>query len=132
MELIADYMAIREDVISVIETGAMEAIGEELKQEINEYARDTYFDSATQSRPKLFGNGDYMIFHDALSVTVWNRTRMQGTDYGTPEVDFVELGLPEYNMPGPRPFMEKARDQYVGSGRADNVIQGVLDAAGLG
>lgn len=132
MGLIEDYLHIREDVISVIETGALDAIGEELKQEINEVARDLYYDSSVESRPKLFGNGDYTIFHDALSVTVWNRTRMQGTDYGTPEVEFVEEGYPEYNMPGPRPFMEKARDQYVESGRADNVIQGVLVAAGLG
>lgn len=132
MGLIADYMAIREDVISVIETGALEAIGEELKQEIDEYARDTYLGGASESRPMLFGNGSYTVFHDALSVTVWNRTPMQGTDFGTPEVDFVEEGLAEYNMPKPRPFMEKARDQYVDSGRADNVIQGVLDAAGLG
>lgn len=131
MSLITDYMTIRENVISVIETGAMEAIGEELKLEIDEYARDTYYGSADYSRPKLFGNGDYTIFHDALSVTVWNRTRMQGTDYGIPEVEFVEEGYPEYNMPGPRPFMEKARDQYVDSGRADQVIQGVLNAAGL-
>lgn len=132
MGLAEDYLLIRESVISVIETGALEAIGEELKQEIDEYARDTYLGGASNSRPKLFGNGDYTIFHDALSVTVWNRTVMQGTDYGTPEVDFVEGGYPEYNMPGPRPFMEKARDQYVDSGRADNIIQGVLNAAGLG
>ena len=131
MGLLEDYLVIKENTISVIETGAMEAIGEELKQEIDEYARDTY-GGAPYSRPKLFGNGDYTIFHDALSVTVWNRTRMQGTDYGVPEVDFVEEGLPEYNMPGPRPFMEKARDKYVESGRADNILQGVLDAAGLG
>ena len=131
MGLLEDYRVILGGVISVIETGAMEAIGEELKNEINETAEDMYFADADQSRPKLFGDGDYTIFHDALSVTVWNRTRMQGTDYGTPEVDFVEGGYPEYNMPGPRPFMEKARDQYVESGRPDQVIQGVLVAAGL-
>lgn len=108
---------------------AMPLIGEELKTAINEYSAGL---EGPRSRPKLFGDGTYSVFYDASSVTVWNRTQMQGTDYGIPEVDFVEAGLEEYNMPGPRPFMEPARDEYVASGKPDQIIQAALDAAGLG
>ena len=54
-----------------------------------------------------------------------------GTDYGVPEVVFVEEGYPEYNMPGPRPFMEKARNQYVDSGKPEQIIQNAINAMGL-
>ena len=128
MSLLAEYETIILDRVYRAIESAMPQVGQELKEAIDEKASGI---DGPYSRPALFGNGTYSIFHDALSVTVWNRTRMQGTDYGTPEVDFVEGGYPEYNMPGPRPFMEKARDQYVESGRPEQVIQGVLVAAGL-
>ena len=108
---------------------AMPQVGEELKEAINDKAAGY---TGPRSRPALFGNGTYFISPSRLSVTVINETRMQGTDYGVPEVDFVEMGLENYNMPGPRPFMEPARDEYVESGRPDAIIQSALSAAGLG
>lgn len=129
MSLLSEY----EDIIlyrvwPTIES-AMPIVGEELKTAINEYSAG--FDGPS-SRPKLFGDGTYSVICSASSVTVWNRTQMQGTDYGVPEVDFVEGGYESYNMPGPRPFMEPARDEYVASGKPDAVIQSALTAAGLG
>ena len=51
---------------------------------------------------------------------------MQGTDYGVPEVVFVEEGLPNYNMPGPRPFMEDA-GQLFADGEGTTILQRNLD-----
>ena len=129
MSLLAEYETIILDrVYNAIES-AMPQVGQELKEAIDEKASGI---DGPYSRPALFGNGTYSIFHDALSVTVWNRTQMQGTDFGTPEVEFVEEGYSEYNMPGPRPFMEPARDEFVESGRPDAIIQQAIDSAGLG
>ena len=129
MSLLAEYETIILDrVYNAIES-AMPQVGQELKEAIDEKASGI---DGPYSRPELFGNGTYSIFHDALSVTVWNRTQMQGTDFGTPEVEFVEEGYSEYNMPGPRPFMEPARDEFVESGRPDAIIQQAIDSAGLG
>lgn len=108
---------------------AMPEVGAGLQSEIDDVSGEI---SGSSSRPMLFGHGNYYQWNDALSVTVMNVTPMQGTDYGTPEVEFVEGGYPEYHMPGPRPFMEKARDQYVDSGKPDQIIQNALNAFGLG
>lgn len=129
MSLVEEYRMIMLDRVYPTIEAAMPAVGEGLKKAINDYSAQ--FDGP-RSRPKLFGDGTYTVFYDALSVTVWNRTRMQGADYGIPEVDFVEEGLPNYNMPGPRPFMEPARDEYVASGEPDMIIQAAINAAGLG
>ena len=129
MSLLYEYETIILDrVYNAIES-AMPQVGQELKEAIDEKASGI---DGPYSRPALFGNGTYSIFNDALSVTVWNRTQMQGTDYGVPEVEFVEEGYSEYNMPGPRPFMEPARDEFVESGRPDAIIQQAIDSAGLG
>ena len=129
MSLVEDFRMIMLDRVYPAIENAMPAVGEALKRAIDEKASGY---DGPYSRPKLFGDGTYTVFHDALSVTVWNRTQMQGTDYGVPEVDFVEGGYPEYNMPGPRPFMEPARDDFVASGEPDAIIQSSLNAAGLG
>ena len=129
MSLLAEYETIILDRVYRAIESAMPQVGQELKEAIDEKASGI---DGPYSRPALFGNGTYSIFHDALSVTVWNRTQMQGTDFGTPEVEFVEEGYSEYNMPGPRPFMESARDEFVESGRPDAIIQQAIDSAGLG
>ena len=122
MSLLAEYETIILDRVYRAIESAMPQVGQELKEAIDEKASGI---DGPYSRPALFGNGTYSIFHDALSVTVWNRTQMQGTD-------FVEEGYSEYNMPGPRPFMEPARDEFVASGRPDAIIQQAINSAGLG
>lgn len=129
MSLLADFETIILDGVYIAISNAMPQVGQELKEAIDEKASGI---DGPYSRPALFGRGTYSVFNDALSATVWNRTQMQGTDYGIPEVEFVEEGYPEYNMPGPRPFMEPARDEFVASGRPEAIIQEAINSAGLG
>lgn len=128
MGLVSDLLDIvLYQVYPAIES-AMPEVGKGLQEEIDIVSGKI---SGTSSRPLLFGHGSYYQWNSATSVTVMNVTPMQGTDYGVPEVVFVEEGYPEYNMPGPRPFMEKARDQYVDSGKPEQIIQNAIDAMGL-
>lgn len=129
MSLVEEFRMIMLDRVYPAIESAMPAVGDGLKRAIDEYSSN--FDGP-RSRPMLFGHGEYFMINDALSVTVINITPMQGTNQGTPEVEFVEEGYETYNMPGPRPFMEPARDEYVASGEPDMIIQAAIDAAGLG
>ena len=80
-----------------------------------------------RSRPMLFGEGTYEEEIGSNYVTITNVTPMQGTDYGIPEVAFVEYGLANYNMPGPRTFMERAGKQFA-EGAGTRILQSCLDA----
>lgn len=65
-------------------------------------------------------------------VAIKNITEMQ-FDAGPPEVDVIELGLEKYMQetgPGPRPFMDEARDNYVEQD-GENDLADALRAAGF-
>ena len=47
------------------------------------------------------------------------------------EADIVEEGYSNYRQPYPRPFMQKALDEFIGSGEADAVLRDVLARHGL-
>ena len=79
-----------------------------------------------RSRPLLFGEGTYKETVGSDYVAIANLTPMQGTDYGVAEVVFVEGGFKKYNMPGPRPFMEKAGQQFA-DGAGTRILQSCLD-----
>ena len=50
---------------------------------------------------------------------------------GDDESDIVEKGYSNYKQPGPRPFMQKALEEFVGSGEAETILKSVLTAHGL-
>lgn len=129
MSLVSDFDDIVLYRIYPALESAMPQAAQELKETIDEVAKNF---SGPRSRPLLFGHGVYYTYNSATSATVVNITPMQGTDYGVPEVVFVEEGMSNYHMPGPREFMEPGRDKFVSSGRFEAIIQGALDAAGLG
>lgn len=83
------------------------------------------------SRPLLFGSGVYSDFVGADFVIIENETPMQGTNYGVPEVIFVENGLSNYHMPSARPFMEEAGEKFA-NGEGESILQGKLDAIVVG
>lgn len=47
------------------------------------------------------------------------------------EADIVEEGNTDYRQPYPRPFMQKALDEFIGSGEAEAILQEVLERHGL-
>ena len=124
MSLVGDYLTeIRPKIDGAISV-AMYAWVEPFKKTIDLVASE--FDGPS-SRPLLFGEGVYTETIGNNFVTITNITPMQGTDYGVAEVVFVENGMANYNMPGPRPFMEKAGQQFA-EGSGSRILQAFLDA----
>ena len=82
-------------------------------------------------RGEIAGKENFSEEYGDDYVSVTNITEMQGTDYGVPEVDFVEQGLTAYQQPYPREFMEKALIEYLTSGKADATLQGFLRSRGF-
>lgn len=131
-------------VISEIEAAIQTALGTTMKdgllREIKKKAEENVYSySATawamSSRRGMIGDlgnmdtevggggGEYF-----LSIT--NITQLQHPG-GADESDVVEGGWENYRQPGPRPFMQPALDEYVGSGRAEADLNSVLASYGL-
>lgn len=69
------------------------------------------------------GNGSFYL-------TITNNAVTQNPS-GADESDIVEQGFSSYRQPGPRPFMQPALDEYIGSGRAEADLNSVLASYGL-
>ena len=123
MSLLSDYTLIIRPKINVAISQAMYAFEEPLKEQIN-LTSGNY--DGEYSRRALFGGGVYEASIGSDSITMANITPMQGTDYGVPEVVFVEEGFENYHMPGPRPFMEEA-GQIFADGEGEHILQTYLD-----
>ena len=126
MSLLSDYQTIVRVKIDNAISNAMYEWVEPLKETINEVSGAI---SGEYSRPMLFGDGEYSENVGADFVAIPNETPMQGTDYGVPEVVFVEEGFENYHMPGPRPFMEEAGQKFA-EGEGERILQSYLDAIG--
>lgn len=124
MSLVTDYLTDIRPKIDIAISVAMYAWVPAFKATIDLVSSE--FDG-TKSRPLLFGAGTYKETVGSNYVSIANLTPMQGTDYGIAEVVFVEGGLGNYNMPGPRPFMEKAGQQFA-DGSGSSILQGFLDS----
>ena len=124
MGLLVDYVGIIRPRIDTAISYAMYAFEEPLKEQIDLTSGEY---DGPMSRRELFGGGTYEanIGEDAISIT--NITEMQGTNYGVPEVVFVEEGFSNYHMPGPRPFMEEAGKIFA-EGEGEHILQTYLDA----
>lgn len=124
MGLLEEYLSVIRPKIDRAISDAMYAWVEPFKETINEVSGEYSGDS---SRPMLFGDGEYSENVGSDSVTITNITPMQGTDYGVPEVVFVEEGFESYHMPGPRPFMEEAGQRFA-EGEGSTILQQYLDS----
>ena len=127
MSVFTDYMTLIRPRIDAAIESAMYAWVEPFKTTINDVSGA--LPSQGYERPALLGDGDYDDDVGSNYVTITNVTVMQGSDYGVPEVDFVEQGLPNYNMYniGPRPFMETAGQEFA-DGEGSRILQQYLDA----
>ena len=125
MSLYSDYKLLIKPKIDLAISSAMYAWIDPFKQTINEVSGRI---SGAYSRPMLFGNGEYTVEEIGENyVSITNITPMQGTDYGVPEVVFVEEGFDNYHMPGPRPFMEEAGQTFA-DGEGTSILQEYLDS----
>lgn len=124
MSLLSDYTSIIRPKIDSAISDAMYAWVDPFKETINEVSGE--YDGPS-SRPMLFGDGEYSEEVGSDYVSITNITPMQGTDYGVPEVVFVEEGLANYNMPGARPFMEAAGAKFA-DGEGSTILQQYLDS----
>lgn len=124
MSLVSDYLGFVRPRIDAAISQAMQAWVEPFKSTIDDVSGR--YDGPS-SRPMLFGHGSYEEEVGSNYVTITNVTPMQGMDYGVPEVVFVEGGFPNYHMPGPRPFMEEAGQEFAG-GPGESILQSYLDA----
>ena len=123
MSLVSDYISLVRPKIDSQIASAMYAWVQPLQETIDQVSGEY---DGTSSRPLLFGHGSYTEAVTNDSVTVMNVTPMQGTWYDVMEVDFVEQGLANYNMPGPRPFMEEAGKRFA-EGEGSHILQSYLD-----
>lgn len=85
----------------------------------------------SERRHRIGGRENLEVTYTEQGFSVKNITEMQFDD-GPPEVDVVEQGMAKYNQdyPGPRPFMEPARDWFM-EVDADDDIANALRAAGF-
>lgn len=124
MGLLLDYTSLIRPKIDTAVSDAMYAWEDPLKDRINMQSGEY---DGPYSRRALFGGGTYEAEISSNSISITNITEMQGTDYGIPEVVFVEEGMPNYNMPGARPFMEEAGIAFA-EGEGESILQTYLDA----
>ena len=131
MSLVSDFMDEQDTINQAIKT-ALEKMAKELLELVKKYAEsEVYSYEATPQamanrRGKIGDAENFLIEYDENSVTLTNVTRMQGTDYGVPEAEFVQEGYENYNQPGPREFMHKALHEYLSSGKADATFNDVM------
>ena len=102
-----------------------------LKNAIQQKAKDVVYSSASGYARGILGTLPYLFATAAgYGVTVTSFAPMQGTNYGVSETSFVETGMANYHMPGPRPFMDEGRDEYA-NGQAKDDLASVLMAHGF-
>ena len=115
--------------------GAMQRIGDGLAEEIGRQATERVYAypatawAMSRRRYAIGGKENMNVLPGHYEVQVTNETVMQG---GIPnEATMVEEGWANYRQPGPRPFMDEARDAYVDSGKGDRELAEALRAAGF-
>ena len=136
MSIMSEYEAIKRELYSAIEDALPQLAGElidEIKTAADAYVY-SYMATEEAMGKRRYELGEKYNFEEQYGqdyVSITNVTEQQGTDYGVPEVDFVERGLTSYRQPYPREFMNKALEKYIDSGSADATLRRVLFSRGL-
>ena len=140
MSVIADAQRYFEAIGSAVSYALSNPMQEALLREIKEKAKENVYEAYTPTewamstrrghlgdRPNLEvefgGSGDQQY----LRIT--NMTTLQHAS--TAETSVVETGNASFRQPFPRPFMDEALDEYVGSGRAESDLKSVLASYGI-
>lgn len=136
MSIRGEYAPIQRQLLSAV-ADALPMLAMELESEVATAAEKYVYSYPATEAAMATRRGELGEIYNFLEeygedyVSVTNITEMQGTDYGVQEVDFVEQGLSNYKQPYPREFMEKALEEYIGSGKADATLRSVLASRGF-
>ena len=134
MSILGEYKQIKSRLNSAIKNTALPQMALSLGQEIEASAMENVYSYpasqwAMEQRRWLLGDPSNLeVTIDDMSVEIRNATELQS---GEPnEVTWVEQGINQGNA-GKRPFMDKALQQYIDSGRAEYDLASALYAAGF-
>ena len=136
MSFVGEYVGIKQELSSAI-SDALHDMAREILPELKKQAESIVYTYQASERAMETRRGtiadeeNFQIEFGENFVSLTNIAEMQGADYGTPEIQFVEDGLGSYRQPYPRPFMEKARDEYIDSGKADQTLARAMQAHGF-
>lgn len=135
MSFVSQYLLEVKPQIERAIDNALPSLAQGLKQKIEEKARTEVYSypataSAMAKRRGTIGSAANISMHmGERQVTLVNESTMQHG--GGAETQMVEEGWANYRQPGPRPFMDEARDEYVDSGEADATLANVLKSYGF-
>lgn len=140
MSVLQDYASIRGLLDSAIGTALGDSVADGLKRKIQQKAMENVYSfqatpDAKRKRRKTENSGlidDAMMITmvDGMTLTLENTAEPQHAS-GIELTPIVEEGWGSWNQPGPRRFMDEARNEYVDSGEADRDIANDLRAMGF-
>lgn len=137
MSVLEDYAQIRGLMDSAIGKALGDEVASGLRKKIQEEARTRVYESyhPTRSRRRmedggLIAEGNLAASVSGLTLSMENTSEPQHAG-GAALTPVVEEGWSNWHQPGPRPFMDEARDAYVDSGEAESAIAAALAAAGF-
>lgn len=126
-----------------MESAISDALGNEVAHEakncIREAALSEVYSYTPEFESRRMGNGGLIDENNMVdsvtgtTLTVQNVTPLQNLWGGThtePLTPIIEDGLPNYNMPYPRPFMDKAKETLL-NGRAEEALRMGLARQGI-
>ena len=135
MSFVSQYLLEVKPQIERAIDNALPDLAQGLKQKIEEKARQNVYSypataSAMAKRRGMLGGAANISMHMGdKELTLINETTLQHAS--AKETQIVEEGWGNYRQPGPRPFMDEARDEYVDSGEADATLANVLRSYGF-
>lgn len=140
MSLISDF----DEIVTQIDIACMTALNGGLQagllRKIKEKAEENVYSYgatawAMSSRRGLIADKNNMVIETGggggkYYLRITNATQLQHPG-GADESDVVEGGWENFRQPGPRPFMQVALDDFVGSGEADSILKEYLASYGI-
>ena len=136
MSVLTDYNEILENVQRAIsdalngelKSGLLNEIKKKAEENVYSYSASAWAMATRRNQIGAESNMDIEVGEDFIRIT--NVTQLQHPG-GADESDVVEGGWDNYRQPGPREFMNPALDDFVGSGRADAILQDYLARYGV-
>lgn len=126
-----------------LDSAVSDALGNEVAQAAKEAIRDSAMQTVYSHQPQfvsrrmdrggLIDEENLICTVEGSTLTVDNVTGLQNLWGGTHTellTPVVEAGDPDYNMPGPRPFMERAEKELL-SGKAQQALMQGLARQGI-
>lgn len=139
MSVLEDYAQIRGLMDSAIGKALGDEVASGLREKIQQKAHEKVYSypatpSAMYKRRMedggLIAEGNLAASVSGLTLSMENTSEPQHAG-GAALTPVVEEGWSNWHQPGPRPFMDEARDAYVDSGEAESAIAAALAAAGF-